>query len=123
MKNSFESRLKELRTEFGLAQDKLAEKINYSKAIVSEWERGIKIPSATAIVTLATFFNVTTDYLLGRENFEGNIITVSPGLTDEEQRLIDYYRALPPELRSGVMTYTRTFYELNNKGKINTAKG
>lgn len=115
--------LKNLRKEKKLSQKELSEILKISQSVICDYENNKVDPTTNVLLKYADFFGVSTDYLLGRENDEGNIITVAPNLSSEEQRLIDYYRALPPELRSGVMTYTRTFYELNNKGKINTAKG
>ena len=61
----FHERLKELRLEKGLTQDKLAEATGLSQAALANWENGKRSPSALAIITLAKFFGVTTDYLLG----------------------------------------------------------
>lgn len=60
--------LKELRTQQNLTQKELAEKIDYSKAIIGFWECGKKEPTARAIIALAKFFEVSTDYLLGIED-------------------------------------------------------
>lgn len=40
-----------------------------SKNMISLYERGEKAPSVEALVNLADFFGVSTDYLLGRKNF------------------------------------------------------
>lgn len=61
----FAERLKELRIEKKLTQDKLAEETGLSQAALANWERGKRSPAAYAIITLAKFFGVTTDYLLG----------------------------------------------------------
>lgn len=61
-------RLKELRQENGLSQSALAQKIGVSQKAIDYWERGVNEPKATYIVKLADFFDVTTDYILGREN-------------------------------------------------------
>lgn len=114
--------LKNLRKEKKLSQKELSEILKISQSVICDYENNKVDPTTNVLIKYADFFGVSTDYLLGRENDEGNIITVSPGLTDEEQRLIDYYRALPPELRSGVMTYTRTFYELDNKANTHKSK-
>lgn len=71
MEELFSIKLKQLRTEKRLTQPELAKVIGYSNSIISDWENGKKIPTATAIITLAKFFNVTTDYLLGLENEDG----------------------------------------------------
>lgn len=61
-------RIKELRQEKNLSQSVLAQKIGVSQKAIDYWERGINEPKATYIVRLADFFDISTDYLLGREN-------------------------------------------------------
>ncbi len=61
-------RLKELRQENGLSQSVLAHKIGVSQKAIDYWERGVNEPKATYIVKLADFFDVSADYILGREN-------------------------------------------------------
>ena len=61
-------RIKELRQEKNLSQSVLAQKIGVSQKAIDYWERGINEPKATYIVRLADFFDVSTYYLLGREN-------------------------------------------------------
>jgi len=43
----------------------LALETKISKSAISFWELGERIPNAQAIITLAQFFNVSSDYLLG----------------------------------------------------------
>lgn len=61
----FSERLKELRTEKGLSQAQLAADTGLTISAISKWEQGQRIPSALAVITLAKYFHVTTDYLLG----------------------------------------------------------
>lgn len=61
----FRERLRELRIERGLTQSLLAKETGLSQSGIALWEEGLRIPNAQAIVTLAKFFNVTSDYLLG----------------------------------------------------------
>ena len=64
----FFERLKELRTEKELSQLELAAATGISKSAIAFWETGKRIPNALAIITLARFFEVSTDYLLGEED-------------------------------------------------------
>lgn len=66
--DGFKERLKELRIDKGLTFDQLSKVTGLSKSALNYWENGVRIPSAQAVVTLAKFFNVTTDYLLGLED-------------------------------------------------------
>ncbi len=61
----FSSRLKELREYKGISQTKLGEILGFSQAYISKWEKGLGSPNIEDLVKIATFFNVSTDYLLG----------------------------------------------------------
>ena len=63
----FAERLKELRTEKNLSQTQLAMATGLSHTAIVYWESEKRVPNANAIIILANFFNVTTDYLLGVE--------------------------------------------------------
>lgn len=64
----FKERLRELRVSNNLSQMQLAIKTNLSQSAIAKWELGKTEPTATAIITLAKFFNETSDYLLGIED-------------------------------------------------------
>lgn len=61
-------RIRELRIDAGISQQKLAEEIGVNRSAVSFWESGINEPKATYIARLAILFGVTSDYLSGLEN-------------------------------------------------------
>lgn len=58
--------LAELRHDWGLKQEELADILHLSKSTISSYERGQQLPPLDKLVCLADFFHVTTDYLLGR---------------------------------------------------------
>lgn len=62
-----ESRIKELRKAHGLTQEELGKKLNVQKAAISKYETGAVVPNGEVLKRLSTIFNVTTDYLLGRD--------------------------------------------------------
>jgi len=64
--------LTELRKDYDLTKDQLAQKIGYSNVIISYWESGKREPSGKALKALAKFFSVSADYLLGLEDEYGN---------------------------------------------------
>ncbi len=61
----FSERLKELRTEKKLSQMQLAKETGLSAGAIGFWETEQRVPNALAVITLANYFGVTTDYLLG----------------------------------------------------------
>lgn len=62
----FKDRLKELRKELNLTQEEFAKKIGYTRTAISAWEIGRNEPSNDDTIKLANFFNVSTDFLLGK---------------------------------------------------------
>ena len=64
----FGIKLKELRNEAGLKQIDVGKLLNVSKTTVCQWETSKQEPSLEDVVSIAKFFNVSTDYLLGLED-------------------------------------------------------
>lgn len=60
-------RLKELRISHSLTQVDFAQKLSVTKQTVSNWENNNIQPSIDMLVKIADYFNISTDYLLGRE--------------------------------------------------------
>jgi len=67
MKTSFKENLKSLRIEMGVGQVELAKAVGVSKGIISLWENGLREPSMSSLISLADYFKVTIDFLVGRE--------------------------------------------------------
>ena len=67
MKNLFSFRLNELIQESGKTQN-LIKELNIPKQKLSNWKTGYTEPTLDDIITLALYFGVTTDYLLGADN-------------------------------------------------------
>ena len=66
--DSISIRLKDLRLEHNLSQQKLAKLIGVTQKAIDFWEKGINEPKASYIIKLAKYFQVSTDYLLGVED-------------------------------------------------------
>lgn len=66
--NKFAERLKELRLEKGMSQSQLSKSTGISHTAIVYWENEQRVPNANAIIVLAKFFSVTSDYLLGLED-------------------------------------------------------
>lgn len=58
-------KIKERRTLMQWTQEMLAQKLETTKHVISNWERGVANPDHKQIAMLANVFEVTADYLLG----------------------------------------------------------
>ena len=71
-------RLKQLREKTGLSQAKLAKALLgvVSRSVIARYETGDCFPSYPVLIKIADYFNVSTDYLLGRtDNPAGKLYT------------------------------------------------
>ena len=59
-------RLLNLRLERNLSQKSLVNEMGLALNTYVRYERGEREPTASVLVRIADFYNVTTDYLLGR---------------------------------------------------------
>lgn len=98
MASTLGERLKYLRSNYGktITQDDVAKAIGVTRAAYSHFENGRNEPDNEKIVALANFYDVTTDYLLGRPEPDDGLRvaahrTAGVELTPEQQQDIDDY--------------------------------
>ena len=81
----FGDKVKKLRTDRGLNQTALAERLGVRKSIISAYESQMRGPSLEMLVKIALEFSVSVDWLLGVERTKS--IDVA-GVTDEQVTLL-----------------------------------
>lgn len=88
--------IRDLRKLKKMSQSELAKVVGVSQTTVTAWETGKAEPSSSAISSLADYFNVTTDYLLGRpEKKDDNAKTAD---IDDDDVIFTYEgRQIPKE--------------------------
>lgn len=72
------NRIKELRERRGIQQKELAIDLGVTQPTISNWELGIKVPSARSTQKLAEYFGVSMDYVTGREEQDNQRQTSDP---------------------------------------------
>ncbi|MCI8575819.1 MAG: helix-turn-helix transcriptional regulator [Bacilli bacterium] len=63
---------KELRLEKNLSQDKIAIELDVSQGLIAKWENHQSTPAPEMLDYIADYFNVSTDYLIGRTTMKSN---------------------------------------------------
>lgn len=64
----FSERLYRLRKSANISHEKLAEELGLTRTTISHWENGKRLPSLDVIASLADYFDVSIDYLVGRSD-------------------------------------------------------
>lgn len=96
--SKFSERFKLLRKERGLSQAALATELGFTKSSVNMYERGDREPGLESLETIADFFNVDMDYLLGKSDVQNRFL-YTPA-SDAE------FVALPDNILSMPVTHT-----------------
>ena len=66
--------MQEHRERRGLSQSELAKQTGLKQQTISRWEANITAPKITECITLALFYHISVDYLIGLENEDGTKI-------------------------------------------------
>ena len=77
----FGSNLKKLRSQEGLTQQQLADKLGVTKSVISYYELQERCPSPEVLIKLSSIFHVSTDFLLGLDR---SVSIDLSGLDDED---------------------------------------
>ncbi len=101
MNTLFPERLKALRKEYGKRQEDMAKLLNVQRSTYGEYERGKILPPVNKIKTLADYFGVSVDWIMGNTNFkthkerqEQDALDVSKNLKIILEYLEDHQSAL-----------------------------
>ncbi|EAC6601569.1 helix-turn-helix transcriptional regulator [Listeria monocytogenes] len=90
----FGNRLSELRKKKGISQYKLADELGFSRGQIANYEQGSREPDYSTLLKIAEYFDVTTDYLLGKEAFDNSDLLaahIDDDLTEDERIEIEKY--------------------------------
>lgn len=60
-------RLANLRKINTISRNELAKKVNVTERAIEYYEKNQRVPRANVLVAIADYFNVSVDWLLGRE--------------------------------------------------------
>lgn len=93
---AFGKRLRELRLKKDLTQADLAKIIGLGESTISFYESNKRQPDYEILTKLATFFNVSTDYLLGRTDIREVNTVEGPRLREEFLRIMKDQRGSLP---------------------------
>ncbi|WPS88544.1 helix-turn-helix transcriptional regulator [Brevibacillus halotolerans] len=92
LKKRIGERIKEKRTEAGLYQSHLAERVGVDRVSISNYETGRAVPPWDIIVALAEVFNCTTDYLLCKTDINLYDWITSPAEEAQKKENPDPYK-------------------------------
>lgn len=111
----FHEKIKELRKEKGVTGEFVANAVGLSESAYRNYERGVREPNFETLSKLADFYDVTTDYLLGREDDLLDFLSLSEDDKNLEEKigamLLKFYRSVPAGIRKEFLSDARKLFE------------
>lgn len=87
----FHERLKNLREKEKITREHLAKALDITYSALSKYETGKREPDFDLLQKLATYFNVTTDYLLGVSKYKEPVHREA-GISDNDYNKLSSYQ-------------------------------
>lgn len=109
---NFSNRLIALRKEHKLTQSDLASLLEKQRSTVSGYETMGKEPDFETLCFLSEYFEVTTDYLLGRSDERTHAASL---FHNDSANFQKHYDALPPQLKAVIAELFDDFYVMLNR--------
>lgn len=110
-------RLKELRKTNNVSQQEFATHMNVAQNTVSRWENGERLMDAETLLKAAEYFNVSTDYLLGRSDLKEESLlnkkeTINTdGLSDNKKALLTFAETVPEDKAAMILQVMKSIVE------------
>lgn len=115
----FKDVIKELRKSKSIKQSELADILNVNRTAVAKWETGKNKPSADTLEEIADYFNVSIDYLMGRQETRGGFEAYKRN--ERDLRMLYYFSRLNDMGKNEALKRIDELAELpkyQNKGDI-----
>lgn len=106
----FKDRIKNLRLKKNLSQAQLANDVNKGESAIRAWESGRAKPDADTLMFLASYFDCSIDYLMGRSNYRSN--SEAKIVKSQTERLIENLLELESETGHSYIKCFQKFIQL-----------
>ena len=99
---TFPERLSELIKEKRINKNQLQKELNLNKSSILNWTQRGNVPSGDVLSVLASYFNVSVDYLLGHSD---NKKAATPKGDSLDYEIIRLFESLPPADQAKMLEY------------------
>lgn len=96
-----------IRKQKKLTQSEVADSLKITQATLSSYENGRTQPDFKTLIALADFYDVSIDYLLGRDN-EKNLI-----VPDDKKEIVQKLLALPQRMFDNLSGQIEAYYQMS----------
>ena len=91
------SRIRDIRKQNGVTMKELGKAVGVGESTISMYENGKRQPDNSMLLKIADYFNVSVDYLLGRDEQQKMPTVEDDGLSDRQRAFMESVRSMSPE--------------------------
>ena len=81
----------------------ISQEMGFSNATAAKWKKG-SIPQGTTLQKIATYFDISVDYLLGKEEKKPPMPEGTEDMGENEKRLMAMWSQIPEEQKPELLT-------------------
>ncbi len=101
----FSERLLNLIKEKGITNKKMLDDLNINKNAIVSWVKRDNTPHGETLRKIAEYFNVSTDYLLGKTDIKKSVTRDDDGFSELDMKIISDFQKLTPEGQKQVLAF------------------
>jgi transcriptional regulator with XRE-family HTH domain len=101
--------LLKLRKSSGATQKEIADFLGISRQAYANYESGNREPDNNTLIKLASYFNISVDYLLGNETPVSSLVPEETQLSEREKLLLSIFRNLPEDVQTAYIDQGRVY--------------
>lgn len=109
--------LAQLRKDKNLSQSDLAKIFSVNQNTISRWEKGERSPDPDQLKTIAQYFEVSVDYLIGNEEPKKKIPKDLKKLLDEEEITLNGRMVSPEDKEKMLRIIEALYYDAKEENK------
>lgn len=109
--------LAQLRKDKNLSQSDLAKIFSVNQNTISRWEKGERSPDPDQLKTIAQYFGVSVDYLIGNEEPKKKIPKDLKKLLDEEEITLNGRMVSPEDKEKMLRIIEALYYDAKKENK------
>lgn len=109
--------LTQLRKERNLSQSDLAKIFSVNQNTISRWEKGERSPDPEQLKTIAQYFGVSVDYIIGNDEPTNKIPKDLKRLLDEEEITLNGRMVSPEDKEKMLRIIEALYYDAKEENK------
>jgi transcriptional regulator with XRE-family HTH domain len=110
-------RLKKLRKKNKFPVAKITDSLNIARSTYNNWEAGLRSPKGDQLINLASVFNTTVDYIVGRTDDDAPVDVEDLWDKIKDKKMVVKGKEITDDQAAAVLAFIETYFKIGPKDK------